>query len=52
MARNKNRRESGGQRPQERHTVAAPSGDQMETPSPQEPMESPRGKRQKRFGHN
>jgi hypothetical protein len=52
MAKNKNRRESGGQRPQERHTVAVPNEDQAETPSIQEPMHGPRGKRQKRFGHN
>ena len=52
MAKNKNRRESGSQRPQARDTVAVPNEDQMETPSTQEPMQAPRSKRQKRFGHN
>jgi hypothetical protein len=52
MGKNKNRRESGGRPPQERGTVAAPAEDRVEAPSAQEPMQSPRGKRQKRFGHN
>jgi hypothetical protein len=52
MAKNKNRREAGGRRPQERETVAVPTEDQMEAPSAQEPTAGPRGKRQKRFGHN
>jgi hypothetical protein len=52
MGKNKNRSESANQRPQERDTVAAPTEDRMENPSAQEPMQGPRGKRQKRFGHN
>lgn len=52
MAKNKNRREPGNQRPQERDAVTAPSEDRMESPSTQEPVQGPQGKRQKRFGHN
>lgn len=52
MAKNKNRRESGSRRPPERDTVAVPDEGRMETPATEEPMQSPQGKRQKRFGHN
>jgi hypothetical protein len=52
MGRNKNRRQPADRSPQQRDTAAGPSGDRVDSPSVREPAQPPRGKRQKRFGHN
>lgn len=52
MGKDKNRRQPSDRGPRQPAGAVDPSGDRGAGPSGQEPAQSPRGKRQKRFGHN